>query len=77
MAAAGGPEGGGRRAVPGPGDRLVPGEAGPRRDADRQRRGEGLQHHDPVRAEGGETAGLQGLDQGSGVLGQGFCIFVL
>ncbi len=57
VAAARRAEGGGGRALLRGGDGLVQREDGERRDADRQRRGERLQHHHPVWAEGGEAAG--------------------
>lgn len=57
VAAARRAEGGGGRALLCGGDGLIQREDGERRDADRQRRGERLQHHHPVRAEGGEAAG--------------------
>lgn len=51
--------GGGGGVLPRGGDGLVQREDGPRRDADRQRRGAGLQHHHAVGAEGGEAAGAR------------------
>lgn len=57
VAAARRPEGGGGRPLLRGGDGLVQREDGERCDADRQRRGERLQHHHTVRAEGGEAAG--------------------
>lgn len=57
VAAAGRAEGGGGRPLLRGGEGFVEREAGQRRDADRQRRGEGLQHRHTVRAEGGEAAG--------------------
>ena len=60
VAAARRAEGGGGGALLRGGDGLVQGEDGAGRDANRQRRGEGLKHHHPVRAEGGEAAGAHG-----------------